>query len=223
MFNFSEADQSESEEGGLRARKKRQTRRAIVEAALGLMSAHGYEATTMEQVAREAEVSVGSLYNYFATKQALLLGVVGHATGDLIGAGRAVLDAPPEDARAGVFRLLHAYVDALGDLDKDLLKRALGVSFTEPFEMSEELVRLDMAMIEQLGELVAGFQDRGSITDEVSSEQAAVSLYGTFCISVLMWVSLPEQTTRELTNTLDDQLAVVFRGLEPRRRTRRRR
>ena len=63
---------NESPEPGLRERKKRETRAAIQSAALKLFLDHGYDATTTSQVARAANVSTGTLFNYFPTKEALL-------------------------------------------------------------------------------------------------------------------------------------------------------
>lgn len=46
-------------------------RAAIVQAAVAQFRTHGYEATSMDQVAAAAEVSKRTLYNHFASKEAL--------------------------------------------------------------------------------------------------------------------------------------------------------
>lgn len=46
-------------------------RAAIVQAAVAQFRVHGYEATSMDQVAAAAEVSKRTLYNHFASKEAL--------------------------------------------------------------------------------------------------------------------------------------------------------
>jgi AcrR family transcriptional regulator len=57
----------------LRERKKQLTRQRIVEAAETLFARHGFDAVTVSQVARAAEVSEPTVYNYFETKEALVL------------------------------------------------------------------------------------------------------------------------------------------------------
>jgi AcrR family transcriptional regulator len=57
---------------GLRERKKRATRTAIQRAALALFVNNGYDETTTEEIARAAEVSPSTLFNYFPTKESLL-------------------------------------------------------------------------------------------------------------------------------------------------------
>jgi len=57
---------------GLRERKKARTRQAIADAAARLFAEHGYEQVAVSDVAREAEVSEQTIYNYFQTKEQLV-------------------------------------------------------------------------------------------------------------------------------------------------------
>src|SRR3954469_3739546 len=57
---------------GLRERKKRQTRDAIADAALALFQARGFESVTVADVARAADVSEKTVFNYFPTKEDLV-------------------------------------------------------------------------------------------------------------------------------------------------------
>jgi AcrR family transcriptional regulator len=57
---------------GLRDRKKRQARAAIVEAALALFAEDGYDATTVPTIAARAGVSPATVARYFPAKEAML-------------------------------------------------------------------------------------------------------------------------------------------------------
>src|SRR4029077_13582254 len=57
---------------GLRERKKARTRQAIADAAARLFAERGYEQVAVSDVAREAEVSEQTVYNYFQTKEQLV-------------------------------------------------------------------------------------------------------------------------------------------------------
>jgi AcrR family transcriptional regulator len=56
---------------GLRERKKHQTREAIADAAWRLFLDRGFEDVTVAEVARAADVSAATVFNYFPTKEDL--------------------------------------------------------------------------------------------------------------------------------------------------------
>ncbi len=56
--------------------KSERTKQVIVSQALRLFSDNGYDATTMEEIARAANMKTPSLYNHFSGKQAIFEAVV---------------------------------------------------------------------------------------------------------------------------------------------------
>jgi AcrR family transcriptional regulator len=52
---------------------KQQVREAILDAALGCFAQTGYEGTSVDDVAAAAKKSVGTLYNYFPSKEQIFL------------------------------------------------------------------------------------------------------------------------------------------------------
>jgi AcrR family transcriptional regulator len=58
---------------GLRERKKLEAQQAIRSAALRLFTKHGYETVSVEQIATAANVSRSTFFNYFPSKDAVLL------------------------------------------------------------------------------------------------------------------------------------------------------
>jgi AcrR family transcriptional regulator len=56
---------------GLRERKKQQTRQLIADTAWRLFADRGFDRVTVAEVAREAEVAVATVFNYFPTKEDL--------------------------------------------------------------------------------------------------------------------------------------------------------
>ena len=74
-----------------RARKKAQTREAVRTVAHALFADHGFEAVTIADIARTADVAVQTVFNHFATKEELFF----EGRADWVGgAARAVRRRP---------------------------------------------------------------------------------------------------------------------------------
>jgi AcrR family transcriptional regulator len=87
------------EDVGLRERKKQRTRQLIADTAARLFAERGFEAVSVVAVAKEAEVSEATVFNYFPTKEDLVYQRMEAYETEMIDAvrsrpaGRAVLDA----------------------------------------------------------------------------------------------------------------------------------
>jgi AcrR family transcriptional regulator len=90
-----------SSEPGLRERKKQRTRRLIAETARRLFAERGFEAVTVAEVARAAEVSEGTVFNYFPTKEQLFYGEMERFEARLV---EAVRSRPEGESPAAAFR-----------------------------------------------------------------------------------------------------------------------
>ena len=58
---------------GLRERKKQRTKAAIQREAMRLFRKRGYEETTIEQIAAAADISPSTFFNYFPTKEDVVI------------------------------------------------------------------------------------------------------------------------------------------------------
>ncbi|HEY0344565.1 MAG TPA: TetR family transcriptional regulator [Solirubrobacteraceae bacterium] len=88
-----------SQELGLRERKKQRTRQLIADTARALFAERGFDAVPVAEVARAAEVSEATVFNYFPTKEDLFFSGLEVFEQNLLSAirerepGESVLDA----------------------------------------------------------------------------------------------------------------------------------
>jgi len=86
---------------GLRERKKQQTRRQIFEAARGLFEKKGFDRVSVAEIARAADVSEVTVFNYFPTKEDLFYGGMEFFEEQLI---ESVRNRPKGDSAVKAFR-----------------------------------------------------------------------------------------------------------------------
>jgi len=85
------------EESGRRERKKRQTRQAISDVATTLFIERGFDAVTVAEVARAADVAVQTVFNHFPAKEDLFFDEQGWWRGPARAIREAPADADPVD------------------------------------------------------------------------------------------------------------------------------
>ena len=83
----------------------------ILKVALVLFGRYGYERTSIRMIAREANISLGLMYNYFESKEVLLLTLVMQALGEAKGnLGSVESEKSP---RENLSAFLHRYRDLI--------------------------------------------------------------------------------------------------------------
>lgn len=114
---------------GLRERKRERTRQALLDAAAELFERHGYEGTTVAEIADTADIGTRTFFSYFASKEDLLFPD---------GARRIQTAIAAIDNRAG------------GDRPAELLLQALrqvGGTGDEPDDLTDRVAALRLRLI----------------------------------------------------------------------------
>ena len=188
---------------GLRERKKARTRTAIQHEALRLFRLKGYDCTTMEEIAKAAEVSPSTLFRYFPSKEALVF--TDEYDPLIIEACRSQpVDLAPVQA---VRRGLRSVLEAVSEQElADMRDRAeLGLSVPD----------LRAAMLDQLAQaiqqLTAVVAERaGRQADDFAIGTLAGAMLGVMIAAELYWVEHPGT---DLFALLDEALAHLEAGL----------
>ena len=200
---------------GLRERKKQELRHRIIQGAAGLFADNGLDATTMDDVAAAADVSVATVYNYFGSKSALLLAAVGEETNEMIRLGQKVLARPGSNPVRAVQRLLGVYSDKFTAWDPGFLRELLSAFFrgTDGEELASELVAMDQQLIEQMMELLSALHADEKLPPNVDVYQATMLLFSTFVVQLFMFLSIDGFTAQDVRKQVDRQVELAFSGL----------
>jgi AcrR family transcriptional regulator len=129
---------------GLRERKKQKTKEAIQREAMRLFQEHGYEETTIEEIAEAAEISPSTFFNYFPTKEDVVL----YDRYDPIMASM-MLARPPEEPPSVVMNHMFETLGVMLDRDREIIVAraqmalkvpALRARFWEEMERARDLI-----------------------------------------------------------------------------------
>ncbi len=200
---------------GLRERQKAGRRESILKAAGLLFRRDGFAATSIEQIAELAELSAGTVYNYFASKGDLLLALVALDGEEVRAAGALHVARPLADPVAAVNALLEGYVDhALVHLDKRLWRHMMGTALTfAETPMGAGYRALDRKLAKQVSALCHALQKRGDIPAEINCQDVGQVLFYV-CNSLFMdFVADDAIALSIMKRRMLRQVRLIFRGL----------
>jgi len=198
--------------GGLRERKKQQTRTHIVRSAESLFIERGLQEPTMEEIAASAEVAVATLYNYFGSKLAIQMAVFETETADIVARGAVVVADPGDDPCEAVERLFDAQLDGFFAIDRRLLLNVFRAGFASS-AMMPGLVSLDLLLLGQLGGLIGDLSGRGLISAE-GLEDSTLLLYSCLLTVLLSFLTVEAIGPDDARDQVRRLVRTAFRGLD---------
>jgi AcrR family transcriptional regulator len=119
----------DTEECGLRERKKRQTREDLHRAALDLVEQKGFSAVTTDEIAARAGVSPRTFFNYYASKDGAVLG---RSAQDLEEINDLLASRPADERPLDTLRTVILAALAPASFDMDLRAKRMKVLLHEP-------------------------------------------------------------------------------------------
>lgn len=191
------------------AEVKAATRRRILEAARERFGASGFEATTTREIAAAAGIAAGTLFNYFASKEAIVMAMVAEALGE----SRREFEAGPrgESLEEDLFGLIAAELRGLRPhrgYVRPVLETALSPMARAEASPEGEAIRVEH--LEAVGRLIAG-RAPGGLPSPV-----AWNLYWTLYTGVLaFWAGDASPHQEDTLAVLDHYLRAFVASLSP--------
>ncbi len=201
-----------------KARERERRRSEIVDAAERLFFRKGFEHVTMDEIAEEAELSKGTLYLYFKSREDLHFAVVLRALAIL---DRLIRQAyrPERKGLENILEMGEAYIRFFQE-HTGYFRSILTFDATK-FEKVDDAAKLRIldegSPLFFFMEVLKEGQADGSITREVSAEQLAIILWsqvsGVFEFIALRGTLL-EMLHIDATELIRNQIKVLLYGLE---------
>ncbi len=201
---------------GLRELQKEKRRQAIADAAIALFQSQGFEATTVEQIAREAGVSAPTVFKYFNSKQEILLEMIREAD------SHALLDLreqigrfeDPVDALCHLESLLIGY--SLEVLPAPLWRELLPLILSNEREGLPQAYReMNAALQGQIAQVLVDLRDQGKLRADLDVELTAFLLNDYSHLQLLRLVSSAEPDREAHARQVRLTTRLVFEGMRP--------
>ncbi|MBN2983949.1 MULTISPECIES: TetR/AcrR family transcriptional regulator [Cohnella] len=202
---------------GLRERKKEETRKTLLEQAGALFAAKGYQNVTTAEIAREAGIAEGTLFNYFRNKGELFVAAVMPEPAIETFRGAELEDPSPRRLAAAIVDMLDGELSRFERVEKRMLQDyfaiVYGGALAESAEARAGLFAADERMLVRVRSfLEAQKQAFSARMAGFDADLAASCIFG--CVVTLMnqYVLIEGYSYAQFKKTMFDQISFILTG-----------
>lgn len=195
-----------------RERKKAAVRAQIVSTAVELFSRHGMDGVTVEQIADAADIGKGTIYNYFETKEHIVVAFmvdkearVQAKVGRFV-AAKGSLESILTEFILFQFRLKQSY--------HRFVRVFLGQMFTRTEQFFPYMVEMQKAINPPLETLFLGLQERGIMRKDMKASEL-VLVYKTIHLGLTALWAIEGPPFQQTEKTLRQEMKLFCEGLKP--------
>ncbi len=188
-----------------REANKRKCRQKILKASRRLFKEYGYENTMIDDVAKRAEVSKATLYNYFPNKDSLLVGTMDDVT-DSFKKFIQTFDTDMKVDEKIYLAMKFLILDSVPFVG--ISRRILflnGCKDSEMFGKANTIKQIFHDMVKQA-------QNEGLFDNALTDKDIVDQLMGVYLISQFQWTDLETMTEEECVQRIERLLDLTLAG-----------
>lgn len=187
-----------------REQNKINSKRRILHASRRLFASQGYDNTMIEDIAKKADVSKATLYNYFPNKESLLIGT----EKELIDKLRTMVDTNSEGLENSELMLRFA-LEELVIASAEYWNLARRITYLNSNENST-LYNGRKDLDELFRELIVSAQQEGIFKKDADPEEVGDIVIGIYLISQFQWDHIDKYTPEQIHQKLNAYFDIVM-------------
>jgi len=209
-------EEDRSAPASLRERKKKRQHADLLRIAIRLFRQHGYEQTRMEDIAARASVSTKTVYNYFPTKQQLLIAFLDEDRVRMKAAYEKVVRYPPDNPAEALALLIRADVGYVRTVeDKRLWREMLGAA-TQGHDRAEDEFDSNRRMFTMyIEQLLRHYISVGLLSPEIKLAAAVDIVYAVNAYDFREFCADEHMTPDDLLARAEEQMRVLVSNWTP--------
>ena len=205
---------------GLREDKKQQTQINIMEAAKKIFSEKGFQKASMAEIAKDAGVGTGTIYNYFSSKGALLLRIFTEEAEQMKKQNDQLFAAASEVGLVdSVIGALHQFTEFFSHYSKSFWRDLFHVmteEVEESIRLRQGLFGIDEEMMKWIMSMIENESDCFLVS--FHSEEAAYAIYSAAMTDTMLYIYSESMTHEQYKEQISRHIRFLFDGkMKPRK------
>ena len=198
---------------GLREQKKKRTQMNIIEQASLLFQLHGYERTTMQDVANACELGVGTLYNYYASKSDLLMAILGAGIDSNMEEYLQIIQDDSISGIAKVDKVITLFTGNLFSQPKVILRETIKLVISNKEDgpaVASSIFSADAHFLQLIRSCLESEIAGGRLPDSFQLTEAIAILYGVLRSEIFTYIMSDDISEEEFMNHIKQHVAFLF-------------
>jgi AcrR family transcriptional regulator len=205
-------------EPGLRERQRSKRRDRMLRAAAAIFGEKGFEQARLEDIAERAEVSVGTIYNYFSSKFDLLVAMYREDREIVLKQSEAILADPPSDPVTAISRMIQCDLESGIDYAGPAVWREILAPAFTPESYRQTFAEIYDRYTGRMLQLLELLKRRGQLDPDTDCRLAARIFLGLDHLHFHEIMTEGSRSKAALHRLVEKEVRMVYVGLKPRRR-----
>lgn len=201
----------QTQEIGRRERRRAETLQRILTSAIGLFNTRGFSETTVEDITEAADIGKGTFFNYFPSKDALLVAVFDSVRQEFTSFQARV--SAVTDVRLALREFAHSFIGGHVRAPK-IIRSIFGQALTDPV-MGQRFESVMLEARRTLFALLEHGQKIGQIRTDFPAEVLGRTLQQFIFGTEIIWSF---STGEDLLEWIDVTFEIFFAGAGPQNR-----
>lgn len=200
----------------LRNEQKTRRRAKIMSSIRAFLARNAFDELTMDSIAAASRISVGTLYNYYGGKEAMIIAYCRDQMSEYFEQARRLTESPPRSAEEAYAGLLAIYMKGFCRLDRSLISFVIRIAIENQLQGKGRTGFQNLAFM-QIKEVTRKLKEMGSMPESAQEDSIAFILFG-ICTDLLFQYSLcGEVGIDSQIERLHQCINLVYTGMGARR------
>ncbi|MCG8485811.1 MAG: TetR/AcrR family transcriptional regulator [Clostridia bacterium] len=192
---------------------KNKLKEKILKTAIKVFFENGYERTTINQIAKAADVGTGTAYNYFDSKADLFIQAMESLVTDQKYSVIYNIENIDNDPIKELTQLTHKFFDYIVNIDIELIKELFGVIFgtlVKNNNYAKRFYQMDEHYIKQVKQLLNHYIDIGKLPIDFDIDSCTTLIYFSVVLNMLDYLYIEETDVNEVRLFIEKQFKFIL-------------
>lgn len=195
--------------------KRDRREREILEQAEYLIKTYGYDCTSMQQIAFKCGLAVGTLYNYFPSKNDILITIFENLISDILNKSENILLTPGSNLQDNFAVLFGEYCKCFTYFSKDLW-----VKFLADTAVKIDLVNIDGSLWRsferlriQIRTMIIILKENKVIDQTINEDILSTLMFNLYYLHLREYI-YSNYTVDQILEKMMDQIKIIISGIK---------